>query len=384
MGAAADSWLTVKRIIVHPKGTRVYRRITRDPASLTLLGARNPLVHSAPMSQADARACSTGAPAGLRSTSRARTVFSTRLPLPGRRQGKVRDLYELPPDAEGPRVLVVATDRISAFDVVMPTGIPGKGRILTAMSAAWFGLLRRHGIVRDHVLSLDVPDLDIPATVRAHLEGRVMVCRAARVVPIECVARGYLAGSGWAEYRERGTVCGIRLPAGLRECERLPEPIFTPATKAEQGHDENIPFERACELVGAPLMERMRELTLGIYRVAEAHAASCGLLLADTKFEFGHALGADGAPPGDLMLIDEVLTPDSSRYWPAEGYAPGRDQPSFDKQFLRNHLLELVSKGLWNKEAPGPLLPARVVEGTRARYLDALDRLFPGTSVEGT
>lgn len=335
------------------------------------------------MSQAESRARPMEVPSHRRTDARASTVFATRLPLPGRRQGKVRDLYDLPPDAEGPRVLVVATDRISAFDVVMPTGIPGKGRMLTAMSASWFELLRRHRIVRDHVLSLDVPTLDVPDAVRAHLEGRVMVCRAARVVPIECVARGYLAGSGWAEYRERGTVCGVPLPPGLRECERLPEPIFTPATKAERGHDENISFDRACELVGGPLMERMRDLTLRIYRVAADHAATCGLLLADTKFEFGHARGRDVTPTDDLLLIDEVLTPDSSRYWPAEGYAPGRDQPSFDKQFLRNHLLELVSKGLWRKEPPGPLLPARVVEGTRARYLEALDRLFPGAPVRG-
>jgi phosphoribosylaminoimidazole-succinocarboxamide synthase len=322
--------------------------------------------------------------ASARAKDRARTVFSTSLPLPGRRQGKVRDLYELPPDSAGPRMLVVASDRISAFDVVMPTGIPGKGRLLTAMSAAWFELLRRHSIVRDHVLSLDVPDLAIPAPVREHLEGRVMVCRAAQVIPIECVARGYLAGSGWVEYRDRGTVCGIPLPPGLRECDRLPEPIFTPATKAEQGHDENISFDRACEIVGGPLMEQLRELTLRIYRVAAAHAAHRGLLLADTKFEFGHARGRDGDASSELMLIDEVLTPDSSRYWPAEGYEPGRDQPSFDKQFLRNHLLELVSKGLWRKEPPGPLLPAHVVEGTRARYLEALERLFPGTPVLGT
>lgn len=280
-------------------------------------------------------------------------------------------------------MLVVASDRISAFDVVMPTGIPGKGRILTAMSAAWFRLLRAHSVVPDHLLSLDVPPMDAPDHVRAHLEGRVMVCRAAKVVPIECVARGYLAGSGWAEYRDRGTACGVQLPAGLRECDQLPEPIFTPATKAAQGHDENISFDRACELVGGPLMETLRDLTLRIYRIAADHASQCGILLADTKFEFGHALGTGGSESGRLMVIDEVLTPDSSRYWPAEGYAPGSDQPSFDKQFLRNHLLELVSKGLWRKEPPGPLLPGRVVEGTRARYLDALDRLFPGTALPG-
>ena len=335
------------------------------------------------MSRHHSRASAATRPPSAVASLRERTVFSTRLPLAGRREGKVRDIYELPTDSGGPRVLVVATDRISAFDVVMPTGIPGKGRILTAMSAAWFSMLRDHRIVRDHVLSLELPELDIPAAVRQHLEGRIMVCRAARVIPIECVARGYLAGSGWAEYRDRGTVCGVRLPAGLHQCEQLPEPIFTPATKAERGHDENISFDRACELVGGPLMEQLRDLTLRIYRAASAHAASCGLLLADTKFEFGHDRRPDCAPADALMLIDEVLTPDSSRYWPAEGYAPGRDQPSFDKQFLRNHLLDLVAKGQWRKEPPGPLLPSRVVEGTRARYLEALDRLFPGTAVPG-
>ena len=335
------------------------------------------------MSGTHSRASAATRPSSTHASLRERTVFATRLPLSGRRQGKVRDLYDLPPDLAGPRVLVVATDRISAFDVVMPTGIPGKGRMLTAMSAAWFSMLRSRRIVPDHVLSLDVPDIDMPYAVRHHLEGRVMVCRAARVIPIECVARGYLAGSGWVEYQERGTVCGVPLPAGLRQCEQLPEPIFTPATKAERGHDENISFDRACALVGGPLMEQLRDLTLQIYRTASGHASSCGLLLADTKFEFGHARGADGATSEALMLIDEVLTPDSSRYWPSEGYSPGRDQPSFDKQFLRNHLLDLVSKGQWSKEPPAPLLPARVVEGTRARYLEALDRLFPGTAVPG-
>jgi phosphoribosylaminoimidazole-succinocarboxamide synthase len=195
------------------------------------------------------------------------------------------------------------------------------------------------------------------------------------VVPIECVARGYLAGSGWNEYRADGTVCGIALPPGLRQCDRLPEPIFTPATKAEEGHDENISFERACELVGRPLMERLRALTLAVYSAAAEHARAHGVILADTKFEFGFAIGPDGRPTDELLLVDEVLTPDSSRYWPADDYAPGRDQQSYDKQFVRNHLLELVAAKRWNKEAPGPELPADVVAATLARYEEALARL---------
>ena len=198
-----------------------------------------------------------------------------------------------------------------------------------------------------------------------------MVCRAARVIPVECVARGYLAGSAWQEYRTHGTACGIALPPGLRECERLPEPIFTPATKAAEGHDENISLERMAADVGAPLAARLRDLTLAIYTAAAGHAASRGLILADTKFEFGFALGVDGRPTDELLLIDEVLTPDSSRYWPAEGYEPGHDQPSFDKQYLRNWLLQEVRAGRWSKEPPGPHLPARVVEETLERYREA-------------
>jgi phosphoribosylaminoimidazole-succinocarboxamide synthase len=203
------------------------------------------------------------------------------------------------------------------------------------------------------------------------LAGRSMLCRAAKVVPIECVARGYLAGSGWEEYRASGTVCGVRLPAGLERSAELPEPIFTPATKAESGHDENVTFDQAAAAVGGEVMERLRALTLAIYKAAAAHARTRGLILADTKFEFGFALGADGHPTGELMIVDEVLTPDSSRYWPLAGYAPGRDQPSFDKQYLRNWLLELVAKGAWHKAPPGPELPADVVEATVAKYREA-------------
>lgn len=300
-------------------------------------------------------------------------VFETHLPLPGRRQGKVRDLYQLPgtPGSE-PRVLIVASDRISAFDVVMPTPIPGKGRLLTEISLGWFARIRQAGLVRDHLVGTDLAEVDaLSGADRALLAGRSMVCRAARVVPIECVARGYLAGSGWAEYRERGEVCGVRLPSGLRQCERLPEPIFTPATKAESGHDENISFEQACRDVGSPLMHRLRDLTLGIYRLAAEAAWERGVILADTKFEFGFALDAQGHATDELLLVDEVLTPDSSRYWPREGYEPGHDQPSFDKQFLRNWLLAEVSAGRWRKEPPGPALPPEIVSATLSRYQEA-------------
>lgn len=300
-------------------------------------------------------------------------VFETSLALPGRRRGKVRDVYELPglPGA-APRLLVVATDRISAFDVVMPTPVPGKGRLLTEISVGWFRFLRPLGIVPDHFLSVRVDDIPgLSAGERGMLGGRSMVCRAARVVQVECVARGYLAGSGWQEYQASGTACGVELPRGIRQCDRLPEPIFTPATKAAEGHDENISFERMCDTVGGDLAARLRRATLGLYRAAADRALERGVILADTKFEFGFALDAGGEPTGELMLVDEVLTPDSSRYWPAAGYAPGKDQPSFDKQYLRNWLLAEVAAGRWRKEPPGPSLPADVLAETRARYEEA-------------
>jgi phosphoribosylaminoimidazole-succinocarboxamide synthase len=203
-----------------------------------------------------------------------------------------------------------------------------------------------------------------------------MVARCAKVVPIECVVRGYLAGSGWMEYQQTQTVCGIRLPAGLRQCDRLPEPIFTPATKADVGHDENIDFDRACAIAGRDLMERLREISLALYAMAARHSETRGIILADTKFEFGHALDANGNPTHELLLIDEVLTPDSSRFWPANGYEPGRDQESFDKQYLRNYLLGLVKAGRWAKQPPGPELPDDIVRSTFHRYEEARDRLF--------
>jgi phosphoribosylaminoimidazole-succinocarboxamide synthase len=302
-------------------------------------------------------------------------VFRTDLGLVGRRQGKVRDVYRTG-DAPDAPLLIVATDRLSAFDVVMPTPIPGKGRILTAMSLGWFGWLRSRGIVRDHVLGTDLSRVaGLTDAERSMLAGRSMLCRAAKVVPIECVARGYLAGSGWEEYKKSRTVCGIELPGGLLQSSRLPHPIFTPATKAEEGHDENVSFERAASLVGGALMERLRDLTLAIYTAAADYALERGVILADTKFEFGFALSPSGEPTGELLLVDEVLTPDSSRYWPADQYEAGRDQQSYDKQFVRNHLLALVREGAWNKEPPGPTLPSNVVDATIARYEEALSRL---------
>jgi len=307
-------------------------------------------------------------------------IFRTALPLPDRREGKVRDLYRVPGATGKPdRVLVIASDRISAFDVVMPTPIPGKGKLLTALSLGWFRFLRKLALLPDHLVSTDPRDVPgLSDDDRALIAGRMMLCRRAKVVPIECVARGYLAGSGWAEYQASGTVCGIALPKGLRQCEKLPQPIFTPATKEEQGHDENISFDRAAALVGGGLMERLRALTVEIYAAAAEHAWSQGVILADTKFEFSFAQNADKTPSEELLLVDEVLTPDSSRYWPREHYQPGRDQPSYDKQYLRNYLLELVAAKRWDKTPPGPEIPADVVQNTIARYEEARKKLAVG------
>ena len=269
------------------------------------------------------------------------------------RRGKVRDVYDL-----GDALAIVATDRISAFDWVMPNGIPGKGRVLTAMTAFWLDWLK----VPHHLLTGDPPEpFRGPA-----FAGRTMWVKKTAVVPVECVARGYLAGSGWKEYRARGTVCGIPLPAGLKEADRLPEPIFTPATKAEQGlHDENIPFDTMASQVGLETATTLRDRTLDIYRRAAAYAESRGIILADTKFEWGRL------PDGEIILIDEVLTPDSSRYWPRDTYRVGTSPPSFDKQFVRDWL---ESTG-WDKASPPPGLPPDVVEMTAAKYREALQRL---------
>ena len=284
-------------------------------------------------------------------------LLQSDLPFPVRR-GKVRDVYDL-----GDALLIVATDRISAFDVIMPNGIPDKGKILTALSLFWF---ERFGDVENHVISADIGQY--PGVLRPfarQIEGRSMLVRKADVVPVECVARGYLAGSGWKEYRQTGTVCGVRLPPGLRQCDRLPEPIFTPATKAESGHDLNISFEEMRRHTGRADPEQMRDKTLAIYQRAADYALGRGVIIADTKFEFGLVEG------DRLILIDEVLTPDSSRFWPADPYEPGRDQPSFDKQFVRNWL----EAQPWDKTPPAPPLPDDVVEGTRRRYLEAYERL---------
>ena len=277
-------------------------------------------------------------------------------------RGKVRDIYDL-----GDRLLIVATDRLSAFDVVMPTPIPDKGRVLTQLSLFWFDLLR--DAIPNHVLSAT----QFPSPFDRHtddLAGRSMVVRKTQPLPIECVARGYLSGSGWKEYQANGTVCGIRLPAGLKESDKLPEPIFTPATKATSGHDENISFERAAEILGRPLTEKVRTITLDIYRRAAAYAEPRGIILADTKFEFGLL-------NGELIWIDEALTPDSSRFWPAAEYHPGGPQPSFDKQFVRDYLERIQ----WPKTPPGPDLPPDVVAATHAKYREAY-RILVGRELE--
>lgn len=309
--------------------------------------------------------------------SMAPALVSTHLDLPGRRTGKVRDLYELPPDPDGrPRVLIVATDRVSAFDVVLPEAAPGKGRLLSQTSLWWFRRLRREGIVTDHVLHAEVDAVpELGSESREALRGRTMVCRAAQVVPIECVARGHLAGSGLAEYRRSGTICGIPLPADLAPGDPLPEPIFTPATKAAEGHDENISFDRACELVGESLMRELRKRTLAIFAAAGRIAAEKGLVLADTKFEFGFALGPDGQPTDELLLVDEILTPDSSRWWPREATGQGRVPEGFDKQPLRDWLQGEADAGRWDKTPPGPAVPPPVQEALLGRYREVLRRL---------
>jgi phosphoribosylaminoimidazole-succinocarboxamide synthase len=273
-------------------------------------------------------------------------------------QGKVRDIYEA-----GEHLLMVATDRISAFDVVLPDPIPDKGRVLTGLSLYWFDQMEH--VVANHLVTADPGEF--PASVSriaGDLPGRAMVVKRAQMVPIECVARGYLSGSGWKEYRESGSVCGIELPDGLVESDRLPEPIFTPATKAATGHDVNISLEEAAEQVGRGLAERLKELTLAVYEFAAARALERGIILADTKFEFGFA-------DGELILCDEVLTPDSSRFWPADAYQSGQAQPSFDKQYVRDWLDESG----WDHEPPPPALPPDVIEHTAARYREAYQRI---------
>ncbi len=283
-------------------------------------------------------------------------LLETSLPGLAVRRGKVRDIYEL-----GDKLLLVSTDRLSAFDWVLPTGIPDKGRVLTQIAAFWFDRLGEP----NHLITTDVDQMDLPEGAdRDALRGRSTLGRKTQVVPIECVVRGYLAGSGWAEYQRNGTVCGISLPAGLVESSPLPEPIFTPATKAESGHDENISFEQMVDTVGRDLSEELRRRSLAIFQRGSEYARARGIIIADTKFEFGQV-------DGEIILIDEVLTPDSSRFWPADAYEPGRGQPSFDKQFVRDWL----SSTDWDKNSPPPPLPDDVVQKTRQKYVEAYERL---------
>ena len=300
-------------------------------------------------------------------------LAESRLPLPLLRRGKVREVYEVDAD----HLLLVASDRVSAFDVVMREPIPRKGAVLTQVSAFWFE--RLGGIVPSHYVTANTGEIlgRIPALAgRAdEIAGRAMLVRRTRPVAFECVVRGYLSGSAWAEYHRHGTLAGEALPAGLRESDRLEPPLFSPATKAESGHDENVTFDRMAVALGRDLAGRLRDRSFAVYRAGRDHAASRGIIIADTKFEFGSA--ADGT----LLLIDEVMTPDSSRFWPADRYEPGRSQPSFDKQPLRDYLAGLKAAGHWNGEAPPPPLPADVVDATSRRYLEAY-RLLTGRALE--
>jgi phosphoribosylaminoimidazole-succinocarboxamide synthase len=278
-------------------------------------------------------------------------------------RGKVRDVYSIHDKMLGDPLLIVATDRISAFDCILPQGIPGKGRVLTQMSLFWFDFLR--DVVPNHLLTANVDDYPAPLhAYRDQLEGRSMLVKRCRMEPIECVARGYVVGSGWKDYKATGAICGIKLPPGLLECAALPEPIYTPASKAETGHDENISYDDTVKIVGEKTASLLRDLTLRIYSKAATHAATRGIILADTKFEFGWH-------DGELLLADEVLTPDSSRYWPADGYKPGGAQPSFDKQFVRDYLETLN----WSKTPPAPPLPPDVIAKTSEKYLEAYRRI---------
>jgi phosphoribosylaminoimidazole-succinocarboxamide synthase len=309
--------------------------------------------------------------------------------LPGIRQigkGKVRDIFEV-----GEHLLIVATDRLSAFDVVLPDPIPDKGKVLTQLSRFWFD--RFGGLVSNHVVETDAAKFPAGlAPYREQLEGRTMLVRKAKPLPVECVVRGYLAGSGWSDYQKTGAVCGIRLPAGMKQAEKLPEPIFTPSTKATAGHDENITQEQAAELVGPDVAREVREVSLNIYRKAAEYALGRGIIIADTKFEFGvvpfdereaettprlRPTSASGLHDGKLMWIDEALTPDSSRFWSVKEYQVGMSPPSFDKQFVRDYLLSIK----WNKTPPAPALPAEVIKGTSDRYREAY-RLITGYGLE--
>ena len=302
-------------------------------------------------------------------------LLETNLNLPNKRSGKVRDLYDVTLADGGEALLIVATDRISAFDVVMANGLPGKGVVLTQISKFWFDLFAED--TPHHLISTDPADVPgLTAAERESLSGRMMLCRKTQVVPIECIARGYITGSGWKDYQASGSVCGIALPEGLRNSDRLEEPLFTPSTKADTGHDENISFDQGADIVGRELMEWLGETTLRLYSGARAYALERGIILADTKFEFGRLPGQDTP-----ILIDEIFTPDSSRFWPAAQWEPGREQQSFDKQIVRNYLESVVAAGEWDKTPPGPALPEEVVARSVARYEEAY-RLLTGSSIQ--
>lgn len=296
-------------------------------------------------------------------------LLHTELSLPNKRTGKVRDLYDVHLSDGSQALLIVATDRISAFDVVLQNGLPGKGVVLTQISKFWFDYFS--AAVNHHLLSTDVADVPgLSPGEQDMLRGRIMLCRQTAVVPIECIARGYITGSGWKDYQATGSVCGIALPQGLQNSDKLAEPLFTPSTKAASGHDENISYAQGVVQVGEELMQWLQTTTLNLYSRARDYAGERGIILADTKFEFGLL---EGQP--EPLLIDEIFTPDSSRFWPAREWQPGREQASFDKQIVRNYLETLVERGDWDKTSPGPVLPEEVVEKTLEKYLQAYEML---------
>lgn len=286
----------------------------------------------------------------------ANAVYESSIPgLPQPKRGKVRDVYDL-----GDKILLVATDRISAFDVVFPTPIPDKGKVLNGLTLFWLDLLK--DIIPNHLITADLSSLNLPVEAEKALARRSLVVKKAKVVPFECIVRGYIVGSGWSEYTKTGTICGLQLPAGLRVADKLPEPVFTPSTKADAGHDENVSFDVMSNTIGAELADKIKTAALSLYNRAAEYALGKGIIIADTKFEFGLL------DNGDLILIDEVLTPDSSRFWPKDNWTPGKNPPSFDKQYLRDWL-ETECK--WNKQPPAPTLPEQIVSATRNRYLEA-------------
>ena len=297
-------------------------------------------------------------------------LLETNLPLPNKRTGKVRDLYDVTLPNGDAGLLIIASDRVSVFDVVLENGIPGKGAMLTKISKFWFDYFS--GRYRHHLVSTNIRDVaGLSEQDYETLDGRIMICRKNQVVPVECIVRGYLTGSGYKDYLRSGQVCGITLPAGMVNSDRIESPVFTPSTKAESGHDENISFEESCSIAGQELMMSIRDTSIAIYNEGRAYAGERGILIADTKFEFGLEPGSS-----DPVLIDEVLTPDSSRFWPADDWRPGEEQNSYDKQFVRNYTEGLVAQGLWDKEAPGPALPNDVIEQTLERYDQAYQKLL--------